>query len=767
MKLTGKSITAVDSMLQGWSSKKKSLFQLKSVEEPDLAEVLIVTSYPPRECGIATYSQDLIKALGKKFESFRWKVCAIQSGESNFEYPEEVEYVLDSNQLNEYGRILYAIKKNRKIKLVLIQHEFGLFASQEEAFQNFIIHCDKPIIISFHTVLPNPSIELHKMVKRMVEASQSVLVMTNHSAQILINDYQIPAENISVIAHGTHLVPHLSRERLKSKYSLEGRRILSTFGLLSSGKSIETTLEALPEISKRIPDVLFLVIGKTHPGVVRVEGERYRRMLEEKVVSLNLQAHVLFINQYLALPELLEYLQLTDLYLFTSKDPNQAVSGTFSYAMSCACPIISTPIPHAKEVLNEHNGVIVGFQDSNQLSEAVVRLLANEPLRNAFSLNTLQKIVSTAWENSAVSHAALFERVSESKISLRYALPAINLNHIKQLTTDFGMIQFSKINQPDLDSGYTLDDNARAMISLCMYYEIYPDEDVLNEIVKYLNFIEFCAQEEGGFLNYVDLEKKFTDQNSEVNLDDSNGRAIWALGYFLSKGHLFSDKLVDQAEKLLLRQIPVINSIHSTRSMAFIIKGLYAYCEKSVNPQAAELIQLLANRLANMYKHERDVDWYWFESYLTYGNSILPEAMLCAWQLTGLQEYKEIAKESFDFLLSKTFNEDGIKVISNKSWLLKGHQAEYYGEQPIDVTYTILALDNFFTVFSERKYFLKLEVAFRWFLGHNHLKQIIYNPCTGGCFDGLEETQVNINQGAESTVSYLMARMTYGKYCME
>jgi len=354
-------------------------------------------------------------------------------------------------------------------------------------------------VVVFHTVLPNPDAQLKLEVKNIVATCQSIVVMTKTSADILMNDYGIAKQKISVIAHGTHLVPHLSEKFLKDKYSLTGRKVLTTFGLLSSGKSIETTLDALPAIIKQCPEVIFLAIGKTHPEVVKNDGEVYRKSLEQKVEDLGIQDHVKFINKYLDLPTLLEYLQLTDIYLFTTNDPNQAVSGTFAYAMSCGCPIISTPIPHAKEVLTEDTGIIFDFRNSEQLAEGVNKLLNDYPLRKSIITNTLQKIVSTSWENSAVAHAMLFQSISGNKIQMQYNLPAINLSHIKAMTTEFGMIQFSKVNQPDIKSGYTLDDNARALVATCMYLRSTGDKTCIEDIKKYLNFIRFCQQFEGDF----------------------------------------------------------------------------------------------------------------------------------------------------------------------------------------------------------------------------------------------------------------------------
>jgi glycosyltransferase involved in cell wall biosynthesis len=597
--------------------------------EPELAELLFITSYPPRECGIATYSQDLIKALNHKFnKSLSIKVCALESGESNFQYTDDVKYVLNTSSALDFGKLALSINKDNHLKIVILQHEFGFYKEQENSFLPFLRAISKPVIIVFHTVLPNPNEELKFKIQNIAEVCSSIIVMTHNSADILMNDYGISSEKLTVIAHGTHLVPHLSEIYLKAKYGLQDKKILTTFGLLSSGKSIETTIDSLPSIIKKCPEVVFLVIGKTHPEVKKRDGESYRESLESKVKELSLEKNVKFINNYLGLPELLEYLQLTDIYIFTTNDPNQAVSGTFAYAMSCACPIISTPIPHAREVLNNDTGIIFDFRNSEQLSDGVISLLNDEPLRRHMSSNTLQKIVSTAWENSAVAHAMLFQRIAGDHMELHYNLPEINLHHLKEMTTAKGIIQFSKINQPDLSSGYTLDDNARALIAMCMYYENKIDENILDYIVIYFNFIKSCIQPAGDFLNYIDQENQFTSQNNITNLDDANGRAIWALGYMVSMKGQLPMHLITEAEILIEKSLQRISSIHSTRAMAFTIKGLYYYNGSNKAFGHQDLLITFANRLVQMYKHESNKNWEWFEGYLTYANSVLPEAML-------------------------------------------------------------------------------------------------------------------------------------------
>lgn len=730
--------------------------------ENEIPEILFVTSYPPRECGIATYSNDLMNAINSKFnKSFVLKVCALETNNETFEYTHEVNYVINTTVKEEYFELAQKINQNKAIELVVIEHEFGFFVAQQQAFLSFLSLIKKPILITFHTVLPLPSLDLKTHVQQILEHCHQVIVMTNHSAKILENEYQISSFKISVIPHGTHLVPHLDKQILKAKYDLQGRKVFSTFGLISEGKNIETTLNAMPQVIIKNPDALFLVIGKTHPIVKKEQGEVYRNSLAQKVIDLGLQNHVLFINEYLPLPTLLDYLQLTDVYLFTSKDRNQAVSGTFSYAVSCGCPIISTPIPHACEVLNNKAGIIIDFENSIQVSQALILLLNNNELRGEMSLNGLHSIVSTAWENTAIAHALLFDEIIGNSTVLKYSLPPINLNHISKLTTYFGMIQFSKINEPDLSTGYTIDDNARALIAICMHFKNSNSEADLDKILIYFNFIKYCFQTDGTFLNYVDIQGDFTAQNNETNLSDSNGRAIWALGYLISQNNL-PVSLINEAIQLFNEAIEQAKNIHSTRSMAFIIKGLYYFEKFEKSNKNPKIVELLADRLVQMYRHESSAEWHWFESYLTYGNSILPEALLMAYTITNKQIYKEIAIESFDFLLLNTFNGNGIKVISNRTWLQKGSLAAEFGEQPIDITYTIIALQLFYEITLNAAYLAKIEIAFNWFLGQNHLHQVVYNPCTGGCFDGLEEHSVNLNQGAESTVSYLMARLVIG-----
>lgn len=732
-----------------------------------LPEILFITSYPNRECGIATFSQDLIHAIKNKFGgTFSLKVCALEATDKEYTYPEEVKYILNTADLMRYYDMAQKINDDEKISLVMVEHEFGLFSGEYgDYYIKLLSLLKKPVITTFHTVLPNPDEKRKNDVKKIASLSCSVIVMTERSSEILQQEYDVDPKNIQVIHHGTHLVKGSTTEDKSEKYKFEGRFVMSTFGLLSSGKSIETALNALPSIIDKFPNVLYLIIGKTHPNVVLEQGEVYRDLLKAKIVELNLENHVQFVDQYLPLDELLAYLKRTDIYLFTSKDPLQAVSGTFAYAMASGCPVISTPIPHAKEMLKDGAGLIVDFGDAKQLSEAILRLLYDPLLVEQMSLNALHKIAPTSWENSAIAHVDLIRRNIKTKTpKISYELPELSMKHIQRLTTETGMIQFSKIAVPDLTSGFTLDDNARALIAVAKHYQLTRDEQDLRLIEIYLDFILFCQQEDGTFMNYVDQDGTYFDKNRDENLEDSNGRAIWALGEFSSYSSMFSEYNISRAEAALEKVMVNIPNYESPRAIAFAIKGLYYFNIKNNNISVEHLITSLADNLVSKYRGVSDSKWNWFEEYLTYANSVLPEAMLYAYLSTGNTLFGKIAILSFDFLLSVMYKGDNIKVVSNKGWHSKGTEPNAFGEQPIDVAYTVITLGLFYDTFREKNYLKKMTTAFDWFLGKNHLKQIIYNPCTGGCYDGLEEHHVNLNQGAESAVSYLMARLTIERY---
>ena len=734
-------------------------------------KILFVCSYPPRECGIATFSQDLIRTLKRCFGStMDIEVCALENEccDAN-DYPEEVTYKIDAQELNSFFQVANKLNERDDIGMVCVQHEFGLFGGNYGShLVAFLLKLDIPISCVFHTVLPNPDKKRTKIMQALDDLSEKLIVLTNKSAEILVSDYHIDTNKIAVIPHGTHIVLWKEKQRLKNRYGFQNKNVLSTFGLLSENKNIETALRALPKILQKFPNTVYLVLGKTHPEILKREGETYRNALLTIVDDLDIKDHVIFINEYLELTRLLEYLSLSDVYLFSSKDPNQAVSGTFAYAMSCGNPVISTPIPHSKECLDPSTGILLNdFEDPIEISDAVIDLLEQPFIATSMGKNAFIKMRAFSWENVAISYSDIFQDYLQDSNSLDFSLPPIKTDHIEDMTTDFGMLQFSNFSEPDTSFGYTLDDNARALIAMLMYYKKKRNDKVLRLIEIYMDFIVFCQQDDGLFYNYVDYEEQFTNQNTEVNLEDSNGRAIWALGYVLSDTENLPKSLVAKAENCFKNVIQNVADFNSPRAIGFILKGLYYYQENEPNTQYNQLADTLAEELLRIFNITSDKKWEWFEDYLTYANSILPEALLYAWLITKNKKYKDVAETTFDFLLSQYFMKGQIKVISNDGWFHKRNKRTFHGEQPIEVAYTILSLDLFYRVTHKKKYAKQLHTAFSWFLGNNHLKQIMYNPVNGACYDGLEVENININQGAESSLCYLLARLIIEDYPLE
>lgn len=429
--------------------------------------------------------------------------------------------------------------------------------------------------------------------------------------------------------------------------------------------------------------------------------------------------------------------------------------------------MVASKIPHTREVLTSDCGVLVDIGNVDQFAEQTLQLIADEKLRHEMGINAFTKMRASSWENAALTHMDTYKKLIENPSDIKYNYPDIQLRHIKRLTTDLGIIQFSKISIPDLESGYTLDDNARALIAFCMHYKLTRDKDDLPYILIYLDFIERCQRPKGDFINYVDQEnREHVEQNAEVNLEDSNARAIWALGTVISNADILPENISKKASKCFLDSLKWAENIQSPRAIGFATKGLFLYHNAIPNLYVAAIINKLNAKLLANYEDTATENWQWFENYLTYGNGILPESMLYAYLITNKPVYKKVALDSMDFLISKTFIDGNFKAISNKSWLHKDSEPELYGEQAIDVTYTIQTLNAFYNTFKTPEYKKKMKAAFNWFLGKNHLNQIMYNPVSGGGYDGLEKDNINLNQGAESTVCYLTARLLMEKFAL-
>jgi glycosyltransferase involved in cell wall biosynthesis len=721
------------------------------------ANILYLSTYPPRECGIATFAKDLTSAIDKRLpSSISTGVIALNNNGVNiYNYPKKVLRQISDTDMNDYIEIAKQVNSSRNIQLINIQHEFGIFGGEwGDYLLAFLEIVEKPVIITFHSVLPDPNEKLLKVVRSISERVKCIVVMTGKAVEILRDTYGIMTP-IQVIPHGIPMTSFEDQTQEKINLGYNDNIILSSFGMMSSGKGYEYVIEALPKIVEKFPNLIYLIIGETHPNVRKHEGEEYRNFLNDKIKELGLEKHVKFYNKYVTLHEIIQYLKATDIYISSNKEPHQITSGTLSYAMGCGRAIISTPFLHAKDIINEKRGLLVDFENSESFKESILHLLKNPSLRKEMEKESYFYTRHMIWPNVAIHYCDLFKSYTNLKYGEIDMQPRVDTSHLIKLTDDFGVIQFAVQSTPDLDSGYTLDDNARAILVCVKHYERFREFKQLNMIRTYLDYIKYVQKEDGKLYNLVDRNKKIHGDWSE----DAHGRAIWSLGYLISSPAIPEDFKRD-AEEILLKSLKMHSKISSPRAVSFIISGLYFYNSLKNSVKVRAKIKELADFLLNLYTEHSNPSWKWFEPYLTYGNDKLSEALLYAYLSTGNREYLDTGLGSLDFLISEMFKEDLFVPIGQREWYVQGGERSYYDQQPVDAAYMLQTLILAYKITKDEKYRKKAIQTFQWFTGKNSLNQVIYNEVTGGCHDGLGENSINLNQGAESTISYLLARLS-------
>lgn len=710
-------------------------------------------TYPPRECGIATFNQDLVHSsqlfLGK---NVLCKVAAFNiSSLDTYTYPPEVEWHIDQNNKEEQVHLAETFNNDPTILGIIVQHEYGIYGGIDgENILTFMEECRKPILVTLHTVLPNPSRHMKSVTERVVARANSIVVLTQSSKKILTEVYPESSGKVYVIPHGIHPTAFSSTTAAKQKLKLQNHdTIVTTFGLLSRGKGIEYVIKALPAVIKKHPTLLYLILGETHPIIRRNEGESYRKELIKLVTKLHLKNHVRFYDQYLSLPDLIEFLKATDIYISTSINPNQAVSGTLSYALGTGRAVISTEFAQAKEIVHDDSGRLVPIKHSASYSSALLELLKDEAKLKEMHKQAYEQTRPMLWSNVAYQYSELLKE---------NILPPINLTHLTTMTDTFGLFQFAKLAIPDKDFGYTLDDNARALVA-CSWLDVPSVTDLTG---TYLHFIEKCQQADGSFINYLDhSHKKATSQNDQEDLEDATARAMWALGEVIG-----SDKtdvrLRALAKKMFRQAMPHVKNLHHVRSSAFIIKALAA-TSGSDTISRHELITCIkkeADSLIGKFERNSVKDWQWFDTYLGYNNAIVPEALFIAGRITGIKRYTDGGNAALTFLIQKTFSKNQYMPIGHSHWYTNNGKRSHFDQQPEDPASMILALVTAYEITHDETYRKLTDICFSWFLGNNALQKPLYNYENGGCYDGLHPDRVNLNQGAESLISYLLARLS-------
>jgi len=552
-----------------------------------------ISNFPPRECGIATFTKDLSDAMDEKFNpKLKSKVVALNSEEDAFDYDDKVIMQMNKGDISHYIQIAKKINCDDDIKLVCIQHEFGIFGGNYGCYLiPFLEILQKPAVITFHTVLPNPDNLRKKLVREISSRVSAIIVTANAAIQILNEDYGIPKNKIFVIPHG---IPNIPFQENKDKLKLKDKIVLSTFGMLSRGKGINFAIRSLPPLIKKYPNLVYLIIGKTHPGACYEDGDKYREELKDLVKKLNLEGHVEFIGEYLNMDEIKKYLLRTDVYIFTNLERAQISSGTLAYAMGCGKAIVSTPIIYAEELLAEDRGILVEFRNPGSFTNAIDKIISNPKLKKVLERNAYLFSRKMIWSNIAFNYLKIFNRVVRLREMITEKFPQIKLDHLKKITDNLGVIQFSKYDVPDKKTGYTLDDNARALIVSVLHNKLFNSADSCRLSKNYLRFIERAQDEEGNLKN----QHKNKEEEMNPYSEDAFGRAIWALGATIDKSS--NRELREKAKKIFNKSFDKIDELSSSRSIAFTIAGLAHYYNVYSDNGIFLKIKKLADQLVNL-----------------------------------------------------------------------------------------------------------------------------------------------------------------------
>ncbi len=731
-------------------------------------KLVLIGTYPPRECGIGTFTNNLFTSLLGKQEGkesvHEGYVVALNDHDLTYDYPEEVKLTIRQEHQEDYQKAAKFINLSGS-DLCILEHEFGILGGQSGVYILPLLHrLEVPLIVTLHTILKTPSYNEKAVLKEICKMASKLVVMSHKAIEFLVDIYGVPEEKIAFIEHGVPDI-HFSQEISKTEFNLENRKVLLTFGFVGRNKGIETVIRALPAVIEKNPSILYIVLGKTHPNVLRHSGEEYRIFLLRLVKSLQLEKHVLFLNEFIDTQDLFKYLSAADIYITPYLNEAQITSGTLSYAVGVGSACISTPYWHASELLAEGRGRLFNFNDSTSLGSIISELLDNpeklvELKRKAYDYGrditwpkTGEKYVTLAKNVVSTGHEKIVKKDTVLDVLI---LPQFSLNHILRLTDDTGIIQHAKYGIPNLKEGYCLDDNARALLLVLMAYRQIKDTKALELSPIYLSYIHYMQNANGTFRNFLSFNRNYLD---EVGSEDSFGRTIWALGYLL--GNAPNDAYYQTGRLMFFNAAPNFEKLKSIRGIANAMIGVSYYLIS--NPSDDSMTERLRNMALNLVRHYKDnetPDWKWFESLLAYDNGILPLALLHSAEILNDEIIKETAISSMRFLTEHTFKDDYLSIIGNEKWYLKDGERSVFAQQPIDAMAMILMYHQAYHLTSEKDYLNKLYTSFLWFLGENDLRMSLYDFETKGCCDGFESYGVNRNQGAESSLAYLISHLT-------
>lgn len=732
----------------------------------DFTRIAFVGDYLPRKCGIATFTHDLRTGI-KKASGAECVVVPVDDIDGAYDYQSEVKFQITEQEIESYRRAADFLNFS-DIDLISLQHEFGIYGGPGGSHILALLKDVRvPVVTTLHTVLTNPDAIQRGVMEQLIEYSSRLVVMTKRSRKTLCDTYGVSEDKVDLIAHGIPDSPDIDQASLKEQFGVAGKPVALTFGLLSPNKGIEHVLQAIPEIAKAFPNFIYLILGATHPSLVRSEGERYRIGLERMAKELGIAANVSFYDRFVELEELTEFIGAADLYITPYLNVEQAVSGTLAYAFGCGQAVISTPYWHAEELLAEDRGVLVPFADSGAIATEVIGLLQNDSRRLQMRQNAFAMGRSMTWAKVSEQYLQSFRAAQNMRsIELRplavrtleekpLALPRMNLEHLMRMTDSTGIIQHATFAIPDHNHGYCTDDNARALILTVLLEELGRDSSEVHALAStYASFLNYAFDSDSGrFRNFMSFDRRWLESDGS---DDSQGRALWALGTCVgrTRRRSFQGWAID----LFHRSLAACEQTTSPRTWALALLGIHEYLRRLGGDRAVEqMSERLTSKLIDIYDRTATEDWPWFENTATYNNAKLSHALIMSGRWSDNSRATEIGMESLRWLCKKQLSPAGrFRPIGSNGFSQEGTTA-IFAQQAIEAHSMVSAAVDTFTISKDVFWYEQAHRAFDWFLGRNDLGIPLYDGSNGGCFDGLEEHRVNENQGAESLIAFLLS----------
>src|ERR1700674_193881 len=737
--------------------------------------IAVVGNYLPRHCGIATFTTDLCDAIHAEYGATELLALPVHDTEEGYYYPVRVRFELSEANLASYREAADFLNFSN-VDLVCLQHEYGIYGGLAGGHVlELLRHLRMPFVTTLHTVLRDPTPAQREVMEEISTLSDRMIVMSQNSAEILQEVFHVPIEKIDLIPHGIPDLPFTDPNFYKDGFGTEGKCVLLTFGLLSPNKGLENVIKALPKILSRHVNVVYMVSGVTHPHILRREGEKYRSYLQTLAKDLGVESNVIFRNRFVSPEELVELIGAADIYITPYKHKGQVVSGTLAYALGAGKAIISTPYWHAIELLDEGRGALVPFQNPAAIAKKTIELLDTPAIRHAMRKRAYLFARDMVWKKAAQGYMESFARVRSDRIetprvqfSSRIAqkslnqLPELKLSHVTTLTDDVGMLQHAIFTIPNRAEGYTSDDNARALIFTVLLAQLGMDHCGKTVLAnpdwpfRYLAFLEHAFHpQKKRFRNFLGYDRRWMeDQGSE----DSHGRALWALGTLLARSENLGWR--GAAGRLFEFSLPPALEFSSPRAWAYTLLGIQEYLNSYPGDRDAQKMRCaLGRRLLDLYESIHPPDWKWFENVLAYGNARLSQAMLLAGSVCADDRMVSAGLVSLDWLMeTQRCQTNGHFVpIGSQGFYHQGGEKARFDQQPIEAGGAVSACLEAYRVTGDSRWRDEAWRAFNWFLGDNDLQLALYDPETGGCRDGLHPDRVNQNQGAESTLSFLMA----------